>query len=131
MMVRVINATVTVYAEQTEVNDEGDTISSFVKLIDIHGDVQPHALTTDQLKEYGIDTKKSNVRLFLYNGNHAEIKAGNRCIVDSAYTLTTDWFSIMPINQWSRHGECILVPVENEEVEAENEDSDERPSETD
>ena len=31
-----------------------------------------------------------------------------------AFTGKTGVYNIMPINAWSRHGECLLLPVENE-----------------
>ena len=113
-MVRYNNAVVTVYAESSTTNDEGDIITGYTQVEVINGDVQPHALTQDEVKLYGISTVKGNVKLFLYNGIHENVKAGNRASVLSDFTGKTDWYSIMPVNAWSRHGECLLIPVENE-----------------
>lgn len=111
------NATVRIFAETTEMNSEGDCIQSFSEVESIVGDVQPHALTEAELKAYGISTRKANVKLFLYDGLHDSIKAGNRAKVVSALTKKTDTYEIMPANVWTRHGECLLVPVENEDDE--------------
>ena len=129
-MVRYNNAVVTVYAESTTTNDEGDVITEYTQVEVINGDVQPHALTQDEVKLYGISTVKGNVKLFLYNGIHENVKAGNRASVLSDFTGKTDWYSIMPVNAWSRHGECLLIPVENE-GEYPPEDSNEPVSGTD
>ena len=53
--------------------------------------------------------------MFLYNGLHPNVKVGNRARVDSQLTGREDLYEIMPVNAWTRHGECLLVPVENEE----------------
>ena len=111
------NATVHIFAETTEMNSEGDCIQSFSEVESIVGDVQPHALTEAELKAYGISARKANVKLFLYDGLHDSIKAGNRAKVASALTKKTDIYEIMPSNAWTRHGECLLVPVENEDDE--------------
>lgn len=116
-MVRFHNAVVTIFAETTEENDDGDIIAEFGQVEVIEGDVQPHTLTEDEIKLYGISTSKGNVKLFLYNGYHENIKSGNRASVLSSFTGQTEWFNIMPVNAWSRHGECLLVPVENEVIE--------------
>lgn len=129
-MVRYNNAVVTVYAESTTTNSEGDIITAYTQVEVINGDVQPHALTQDEVKLYGISTVKGNVKLFLYNGIHENVKAGNRASVLSDFTGKTDWYSIMPVNAWSRHGECLLIPVENE-GEYPPEDSNEPVSGTD
>ena len=129
-MVRYNNAVVTVYAESTTTNSEGDVITEYTQVEVINGDVQPHALTQDEVKLYGISTVKGNVKLFLYNGIHENVKAGNRASVLSDFTGKTDWYSIMPVNAWSRHGECLLIPVENE-GEYPPEDSNEPVSGTD
>ena len=52
---------------------------------------------------------------------HNSVKAGNRASVLSSFTGKTDLYSIMPVNAWSRHGECLLIPVENEETTPEPE----------
>lgn len=116
-MVRYQNATVDVLAETPTIDDSGDTILEYSKVDTIVGDVQPHSLTEDEIKLYGISARKGNVKLFLYNGLHDSIKAGNRARVTSDFTGTTELYSIMPVNAWSRHGECLLVPVENEAPE--------------
>ena len=113
-MVRYINAVVTVYAEQNTQNADGDYITDFVSVETIEGDVQPHALTEDEIKTFGLSQMKGQVKLFLYNGLHPNVKAGNRATVQSELTGTTDVYNIMPVNCWSSHGECLLVPVENE-----------------
>ena len=117
-MVRFINASVIIFAEVTTIDDEGDSITDFEQVEVIEGDVQPHTLTEDEIKLYGISAKKGNIRLFLYNGYHESVKAGNRASVLSSFTNTTEIFTIMPINAWSKHGECLLVPVENEVSES-------------
>ena len=116
-MVRFNNAVVEILAESAEVDDAGDVIADWSKVEEIKGDVQPHTLTEDEIKTFGLSTMKGNVRLFLYNGYHENIKSGNRASVLSSFTGKTELFNIMPINAWSRHGECLLVPVENEAEE--------------
>lgn len=108
------NAVVTVLAETPTIDDSGDSIIEFSQIDVIEGDVQPHALTQDEIKLYGISESKGGVKLFLYNGLHDSIKAGNRASVLSSFTGKTDLYSIMPVNAWSKHGECLLIPVENE-----------------
>ena len=116
-MVRFNNAVVEILAETSEVDDEGDVIAEWSKVEEIKGDVQPHTLTEDEIKAFGLSTMKGNVRLFLYNGYHENIKSGNRASVLSSFTGKSELFNIMPINAWSKHGECLLVPVENEAEE--------------
>lgn len=116
-MVRFNNAVVTIYSETNTLNEEGDYIAEFEAVETIEGDVQPHTLTEDEIKLYGLSDSKGNVRLFLYNGLHDNIKMGNRASVLSSFTGKSELFSIMPVNAWSRHGECLLIPVENEEAE--------------
>ena len=116
-MVRYKNAVVTILAETTEVDDAGDVITEWAQTEVINGDVQPHALTQDEIKLFGISELKGNVRLFLYNGYHENVKSGNRAKVLSSFTGKSEMFNIMPINAWSKHGECLLVPVENEAEE--------------
>lgn len=113
-MVRYHNAVVTILAETTNVDDAGDVITEWTQQEVIEGDVQPHTMTEDEIKAFGISTLKGNTRLFLYNGCHDCIKAGNRASVLSSFTGKTEIFNVMPINAWSKHGECLLVPVENE-----------------
>jgi hypothetical protein len=113
-MVRYINAVVTVYAESNSMNADGDYIQEFSQVENIEGDVQPHSLTDEEIKLYGLSESKGQVKLFLYNGLHPNIKTGNRAVVQSALTGKTDIYSIMPVNCWSSHGECLLVPIENE-----------------
>jgi hypothetical protein len=109
-----MNASVTIYAEKNTIDDSGDIISEWESVETLSGDVQPHTLTQDEIKVYGLSQIKGGVKLFLYNGIHGNIKPGNRASVDSALTGETDLYNIMPINAWSRHGECLLIPVENE-----------------
>ena len=116
-MVRFNNAVVEILAESAEVDDEGDVIADWSKVEEIKGDVQPHTLTEDEIKAFGLSTMKGNVRLFLYNGYHENIKSGNRANVLSSFTGKSELFNIMPMNAWSKHGECLLVPVENEAEE--------------
>ena len=118
-MVRYNNAVVTVLAETPVIDDCGDSIIEYTQIDVIEGDVQPHALTQDEIKLYGISVSKGGVKLFLYNGIHDSIKAGNRASVVSSFTGKTDIYSIMPVNAWSKHGECLLIPVENEDQEPE------------
>jgi hypothetical protein len=113
-MVRYNNAVVTIYTEVATIDDSGDSIVGYTQVEVIEGDVQPHTLTEDEIKLYGISESKGGVKLFLYNGFHANIKAGNRASVLSCFTGQTELYSIMPVNAWSRHGECLLIPVENE-----------------
>ena len=114
-MVRYKNASVSILAESTTLDESGDYISEWSPIETIIGDVQPHSMTEDEMKVYGISTIRGNVRLFLYNGLHPNVKVGNRAKVTSALSQTEEIFNIMPINAWSRHGECLLIPVENEE----------------
>ena len=116
-MVRFNNAVVEILAESAEVDDVGDVIAEWSKVEEIKGDVQPHTLTEDEIKAFGISSTKGNIRLFLYNGYHENVKSGNRANVLSSFTGKTELFNIMPINAWSKHGECLLVPVENEAEE--------------
>lgn len=118
-MVRYNNAVVTVLAETPVIDDSGDSIIEYTQIDVIEGDVQPHALTQDEIKLYGISVSKGGVKLFLYNGLHDSVKAGNRASVVSSFTGKTDIYSIMPVNAWSKHGECLLIPVENEDQEPE------------
>ena len=116
-MVRFHNAVVTILAETAETDVAGDVITDWSQAEVIEGDVQPHTLTEDEIKAFGLSTMKGNVRLFLYNGFHENIKAGNRASVLSSFTGKSELFNIMPINAWSKHGECLLIPVENEAEE--------------
>ena len=120
-MVRFHNAVVTILTESNTIDDAGDYIAEWTQAEVIEGDVQPHILTEDEVKAFGISTLKGNTRLFLYNGFHEKIKAGNRASVLSSFTGKTELFNIMPINAWSKHGECLLIPVENEEATPEPE----------
>ena len=113
-MVRHRNASVTIYAEKNTIDDSGDFISEWEIVETISGDVQPHTLTQDEIKVYGLSEVKGSVKLFLYNGLHENIKPGNRASVNSSFTRKTDLYNIMSVNAWSRHGECLLIPVENE-----------------
>lgn len=113
-MVRFHNAVVSILSESNTIDDSGDYIAEWTQIEVIEGDVQPHILTEDEVKAFGISTLKGNTRLFLYNGFHENIKAGNRASVLSSFTGKTELFNIMPINAWSKHGECLLLPVENE-----------------
>ena len=67
------------------------------------------------MKVFGISESKGNIKLFLYNGLHPNVKVGNRARVEIQLTGREDLYEIMPVNAWTRHGECLLVPVENEE----------------
>lgn len=125
MVVRFINATVTILAETTVLDDEGDYIAEWSQVEVIEGDVQPHSMTEDEVKAYGISVSKGNVKKFFYNGIHPNVKVGNRASVLSVFTGTTDIYNIMPINAWSGHGVCLLVPVENEEVVGESNEQEE------
>ncbi len=116
-MVRFHNAVVTILTETAETDEAGDVITDWSQTEVIKGDVQPHTLTEDEIKAFGLSTIKGNVRLFLYNGYHENVKSGNRASVLSSFTGKTELFNIMPINAWSKHGECLLVPVENEAEE--------------
>ena len=120
-MVRFHNAVVTILTESNTIDDAGDYIAEWTQAEVIEGDVQPHILTEDEVKAFGISTLKGNTRLVLYHGCHENIKAGNRASVLSSFTGKTELFNIMPINAWSKHGECLLIPVENEEATPEPE----------
>ena len=113
-MVRFQNAVVTILQESTTLDESGDYIAEWSQVEVIRGDVQPHAMTEDEMKVYGISESKGNVRIFLYNGLHPNVKVGNRASVLSALSGKTELFNIMPVNAWTRHGECLLIPVENE-----------------
>lgn len=113
-MVRFINAVVTIYAESTTENADGDIIQGFSQVEVVEGDVQPANLSQEELKLYGISTIRGNIKKFFYNGIHQNIKAGNRAVVNSSLTGKSDIYSIMPVNCWTRHGVCLLVPIENE-----------------
>ena len=113
-MVRYNNAVVTIFAETPTIDESGDSILEFSQVEIIEGDVQPHTMTEDEIKLFGISESKGGVKLFLYNGFHVNVKAGNRASVLSSFTGQNELYSIMPVNAWSRHGECLLIPVENE-----------------
>ena len=116
-MVRFHNAVVTILTESNTIDDAGDYIAEWTQSEVIEGDVQTNTLTEDEIKAFGLSTIKGNVRLFLYNGYHENVKSGNRASVLSSFTGKTELFNIMPINAWSKHGECLLIPVENEAEE--------------
>ena len=119
-MVCYINATVHILEKTTTENNEGDLISSYSEVETIKGDVQPASLSQDERQIYGLSGRKGLVRKFFYNGLHKNVKFGNRAKVESTLTDSTDVFEIMPVNAWTNHGVCLLVPVENEaEVEEE------------
>ena len=113
-MVRFHNAVVSILSESNTIDDSGDYIAEWTQIETLDGDVQPHALTQDEMKAYGISQIKGGVKIFLYNGFHENIKVGNRASVLSSFTGKTEVYNIMPINAWSKHGECLLLPVENE-----------------
>ena len=113
-MVRYNNASVTILVQGTETNDEGDIISTYTDGETIIGDVQPHALTEEDANLYGLGERRAGVKLFLYNGKHASIAEGSRARVSSDLSGDEKIYQVMPVNAWSRHGECLLVPVENE-----------------
>lgn len=114
-MVRYNNASVDILEQSATLNDEGDKILSWFKVDTVVGDVQSHTLSEAELNLYGINAKKADVKLFLYKGFNANIKDGNRAVVTSKYLNgATKTYTIQPINAWERHGECLLVPVENE-----------------
>ena len=113
-MVRFHNAVVSILNESNTIDDSGDYIAEWTQIETLEGDVQPHSLTEDEMKAYGISQNKGSVKLFLYNGYHENIKVGNRSSVLSSFTGKTEVYNIMPINAWSKHGECLLLPVENE-----------------
>lgn len=114
-MVRYNNASVDILEQSATLNDEGDKILSWTKVDTVIGDVQSHTLSEAELSLYGINAKKADVKLFLYKGFNANIKDGNRAVVTSKYLNgATKTYTIQPINAWERHGECLLVPVENE-----------------
>lgn len=113
-MVRFHNATVSILAEKNVIDESGDYIAEWEQVEVIEGDVQPYSLTEDEINVFGLSTIKGNVRLFLYNGYHECVKNGNRASVLSNFTGKTELFNVMPMNAWSKHGECLLVPVENE-----------------
>lgn len=116
-MVLYKNATVQILEESTTENDEGDLISAFSVVETIQGDVQPARLTEEERKVYGLSERKGQIRKFFYNGLHQNVKAGNRARVASSLSGTTEDFEIMPVQCWTRHGLCLLVPVENEAEE--------------
>lgn len=122
-MVRFQNAVVTILQESTTLDESGDYIAEWSQVEVIRGDVQPHAMTEDEMKVYGISESRGNVRIFLYNGLHPNVKVGNRASVLSALSGKTELFNIMPVNAWTRHGECLLIPVENE-ADSETTESD-------
>ena len=124
-MVRFQNAVVTILQESTTLDESGDYIAEWSQVEVIRGDVQPHAMTEDEMKVYGISESRGNVRIFLYNGLHPNVKVGNRASVLSALSGKTELFNIMPVNAWTHHGECLLIPVENESADSETTESSE------
>lgn len=124
-MVRFQNAVVTILQESTTLDESGDYIAEWSQVEVIRGDVQPHTMTEDEMKVYGISESRGNVRIFLYNGLHPNVKVGNRASVLSALSGKTELFNIMPVNAWTRHGECLLIPVENESADSETTESSE------
>ena len=113
-MVRFINAVVTIYAETGTENADGDIITSFSQVEVIDGDVQPASLSQEEIKLYGLSSVKGSIKKFFYNGIHSSVKEGNRAVVNSALTGKSDIYNIMPVNCWTKHGVCLLVPIENE-----------------
>ena len=114
-MVRYVNAEVEIYAETVTINDEGETISKYEKVATLKGDVQPARLSESEVKMYGLSEKNASVKKFFYDGFCEYIKKGNRASVTSALENgTTTVYEIEPMNAWPRHGECLLVKVENE-----------------
>lgn len=114
-MVKYNNASVAIYEETTTKNDEGDKILTFTFVETVKGDVQSHTLSEAELSLYGLNTKKADVKKFFYDGYNANIKSGNRAVVTSDLLGgTARTYTIQPVNAWPRHGECLLVPVENE-----------------
>ena len=91
-MVRFQNAVVTILQETATMDDSGDYIAEWSQVEVIRGDVQPHSMTEDEMKVYGISESRGNVRIFLYNGLHPNVKVGNRASVLSALTGKTELF---------------------------------------
>lgn len=114
-MVRYINATVTIYEPTTSINDEGEVITEYKQGGTIKGDVQPARLSESEIKLYGLSERSASCKKFFYSGYCPAIKEGNRASVESSLEGgSVKVYEIQPMNAWPRHGECLLVPVENE-----------------
>ena len=53
-MVRFHNAVVSILSESNTIDDSGDYIAEWTQIETLEGDVQPHSLTEDEMKAYGI-----------------------------------------------------------------------------
>ena len=113
-MVLFVNATVKIKGLTTTVNDEGDTISSYTDICSFNADVQPAKLSEGDIALYGLNDKKAEIKKMFYNGYYACMTQGARAEVTSRLDKTTRIYTVEPVNTWPRHGECLLVPVENE-----------------
>lgn len=115
MRVMYKNATVYVAGETVRKNREGTKIKSYDfenPLEAFRADVQPNALSEAEVEMYGITEKKAGVRKMFFD--HARwLKRGNRAKVQYD-DGDSQIFYIEPVNRWRGHGECLLVPVENE-----------------
>lgn len=114
-MVLYDNAKIEIAIPTTVKNAEGTKIKTydFTNPIEtIRADVQPNTLTQYQVEMYGINEKNANTKKVFYekanyiiSGNRAKVTMDNGKV---------GYFSIMPLNEWNDHCECLLVPVENE-----------------
>lgn len=109
------NATVYVAKLTDSVNAEGTRIKTYdytSPLESFRADVQPNALTKEQIELYGINEKTAETKKCFYD-NASYMKSGNRVkvVYDDG---SEEYYNICPENKWRVHSESLLVPVENE-----------------
>ena len=114
-MVHYPNARIDVAVLSVTTNDEGTRIKGydFTTPIDsFSADVQPNALTREQIELYGINEKTANTKKAFYTKSSFML-AGNRARV-TFNDGRVEYYNICPQNVWRVHSEALLVPVENE-----------------
>jgi len=125
-MVHYPNARIDIAVLSVTTNDEGTRIKEYdftTPLDSFMADVQPATLTQEQIELYGIDEKKAHTKKAFYTRSSFML-AGNRAKV-TYDDGTVEYYNICPQNEWRVHCEALLIPVENEEVESEEEGGDE------
>lgn len=124
-MVHFPNAKIDIAVLTVTTNAEGTPVKTFdyTNPIDsFEADVQPNVLTKEQIDLYGINQKTAETKKAFYTRS-AFMLAGNR--VKVTYTDgRVEYYNVCPQNVWRVHSEALLIPVENEEEESENEESD-------
>lgn len=108
------NATVNLYVKTTTKNSEGTTITSWGDSVaSFPADVQYKALSQAEYEKWGLDSSNSDIKKMFcaYNQYIAE---GNRAVVVSTLSHTTETYTILGVNFWNHHTEVILEPVTGE-----------------